>query len=109
MQCYRGAKLFNPLVSQGLWIQELEALVEDLTIFKFVTFTPAFLARLKKEHYMKEAVHLVVLVQVSSVAVERRFSRLRLILESTQEGVLHDAITIRLFNAVNSKNIIYKY
>jgi hypothetical protein len=52
---------------------------------------------------MKEAVRLVVLVQVSNAAVERVFSRLRLILESTQEGVLHDAITIRLFDAVNSK------
>jgi hypothetical protein len=33
---------------------------------------------------------------------------LRLILESTQEGVLHGAITIHLFDAVNSKyyNII---
>ncbi len=57
----------------------------------------------EKLQYMKEAVRLVVLVQVSSAAVERVFSRLRLILETTQEGVLHDAITIRLFEAVNSK------
>jgi hypothetical protein len=159
MHCYRGAKLFNPLVAKYLRIQELEALADDLSNFKFVAFTPAFLGRLKKDiprymnllgapfdweslpgasewaskqkepnrdwqedqlevarriwewwrihrekfHYMKEAVRLVVLVQVSSAAVERVFSRLRLILETTQEGVLHDAITIRLFEAVNSK------
>jgi hypothetical protein len=57
----------------------------------------------EKLHHMKKAGRLVMLVQVSSAAVERAFSRLRLMLDTTQEGVLHDAITIRLFKAVNSK------
>jgi hypothetical protein len=51
----------------------------------------------EKSHCMKEA------VQVSGAAVERAFSRLRLTLDITEEGVLHDAITIHLFEAVNSK------
>jgi hypothetical protein len=46
---------------------------------------------------------LVVLVKVSSAAVERAFSRSRLTLDTTQEGALHDAITTRLFEAVNSE------
>jgi hypothetical protein len=46
----------------------------------------------------------VLEVQLSSVGVERVFSRLRLILDATQEGVLHDAITIHLFDAINSKH-----
>jgi hypothetical protein len=49
MQCYRGAKLFNPLVAKGLRTQELKALADDLSNFKFGAFTPAFLGRLKKE------------------------------------------------------------
>jgi hypothetical protein len=48
MQCCRGAKLFNPLVIEFLRPQELEALADDLTNFKFAAFTPAFLGRLKK-------------------------------------------------------------
>jgi hypothetical protein len=57
----------------------------------------------EKLHHMKEVVRLVVIVQVSSAAVERVFSRLRLMLDTTQEGALHDAITIHLSEAVNSE------
>ena len=47
--------------------------------------------------YVKTAVRLVVLVQVSSAPVERVFSRLRLIVETSHQNTLHDAILLRLF------------
>jgi hypothetical protein len=58
----------------------------------------------EKLQHMKEVVRLVVLVQVSSAAVETAFSRSRLMLDTTQKGVLHDAIAIRLFEAINSEH-----
>jgi hypothetical protein len=56
--------------------------------------------------YFKTAVHLVVLVQVSSAPVERVFSRLRLIVETLQQHTLHDAILLRLFVAINGKYVM---
>ena len=55
--------------------------------------------------YFKTAVRLVVLVQVSSAPVERVFSRLRLIVETSQQNTLHDAILLRLFVAINEKYV----
>jgi hypothetical protein len=51
----------------------------------------------------KTAVHLVVLVRVSSAPVERVFSRLRLIVETLQQHNLHDAILLHLFVVINGK------
>jgi hypothetical protein len=56
--------------------------------------------------FFKVAVRLVVLIQVSSAAVERIFSQLKLILETTQQHTLHDAIELRLFERVNTKHYI---
>ena len=56
--------------------------------------------------YLKTAVRLVVLVQPSSAFIERVFSRLRLILETTQQHVLQDSILLRLLVTINSKYYI---
>ena len=57
--------------------------------------------------YFKTAVlRLVVLVQVSSAPVEQVFSRLRLIVETSQQNTLHDAILLRLFVAINGKYVM---
>jgi hypothetical protein len=53
--------------------------------------------------YFKTAVRLVVWVQVSSAPGERVFSRLRLIVETSQQHTLHGAILLRLFDAINGK------
>ena len=53
--------------------------------------------------YFKDAVRLVVLVQVSSASVERVFSHLKRILESSQHEILHDILEIRMFERINSK------
>jgi hypothetical protein len=57
----------------------------------------------EKFTYFKDAVRLVVLVQVSSASIERVFSRLRLILDMTQQHVLHDAVLLRLMLKINRK------
>jgi hypothetical protein len=53
--------------------------------------------------YLKDAVRLVVLVQVSSACVERVFLQLKRILESSQHEILHDILEIRMFEGINSK------
>jgi len=56
--------------------------------------------------FFQVAVRLVVLIQVSSAAVERIFSQLKHILDTTQQHALHDAIELRLFERVNTKHYI---
>jgi hypothetical protein len=53
--------------------------------------------------YFKDAVRLVVLVQVSSACVERVFLQLKRILESSQHEILHDILEIWMFEGINSK------
>ncbi len=53
--------------------------------------------------YFKDAVRLVVLVQVSSASIERVFSQLKKILESSQHEILHDILKIRMFERISRK------
>jgi hypothetical protein len=59
--------------------------------------------RMNRFTFFKEAVLLVVLVQVSSASVERVFSQLKLILESGGSECLNDMNELRVFERVNRK------
>jgi hypothetical protein len=53
--------------------------------------------------YFKDAVRLVVLVQVSSASIERVFLQLKRILKSSQHEILHDILKIWMFERISSK------
>ena len=57
-------------------------------------------------HYFATAARLVALVQVSSASVERIFSQVKLICETTGVLPLEETIEIRLFQQCNNYSIV---